>query len=77
MVDMAKAAVTNQRVADALNISDSMVSRIRSGDRRPSIAVMLVIADVFGWSAERQMVAWSIGQYDVAFEGILAEHYDG
>lgn len=76
-MDAMKASVTNQRVADDLGITHSAVSRIRSGDRRPSLTVMLTIHERFDWSLDRQALAWSLGEYAAGFEAVLAEHYDG
>lgn len=71
-----RALITNQRIADDLGVTHSAISRIRSGDRRPSLEVMLKIMDIYGWSLEVQALAWTMGQYSAEFEIYLAEHYD-
>lgn len=69
-----KAAVTNQRVAEDLGITHSMVSRIRSGDRIPSLAVMLTIHE-WGWGLEKQALARKLGTYASDFEALLVTRY--
>lgn len=69
-----KATVTNQRVADDLGITHSMVSRIRSGDRIPSLDVMLKIHE-WGWGLEKQALAKTLGTYAADFEALLVTHY--
>lgn len=71
-----RALVTNQRVADDLGITHSAVSRIRSGDREPSIALGARIAVLFNWSLDDQAKAMRVGNYSVLFEQRLAHKYD-
>lgn len=71
-----RSSVTNQRVADDLGVTHSAVSRIRGGVRRPSLELMLKIAEVFNWPLEAQALAWSLGVYTVGFEDFLGRHYD-
>lgn len=68
--------VTNQRVAEDLNITHSTVSRIRSGDREPSLALMMQIVQLFGWSLNSQAVAIGKERYAEEFEWELKDHYD-
>lgn len=70
-----KAPVTNQRVADDLGITHSMVSRIRSGDRQPSIALGAKIAAMFDWTLDEQAKAMAQGNYGSLFEQRLDHHY--
>lgn len=74
-MDTMKADVTNQRVADDLDITHSAVSRVRSGDRLPSFALMLRIEERIGWDLRDQTDARLLGSYDVAFEKALASNY--
>lgn len=67
--------VTNQRVADRLGINHSTVSRIRSGERHPSIDLMKKIETEYGWDLEKQLRAYGSVVYKREFERILAEHY--
>ena len=45
---------TNPEVGKHIGLSYSGVSRIRSGDRYPSLAVMRKIREVYGWSLADQ-----------------------
>lgn len=71
-----RAQVTNQKVAEDLGITHSMVSRIRSGDREPSLSLMMQIAQLFGWSLDSQATAISNDRYGEEFEWELKDHYD-
>lgn len=46
---------TNPEVGKQLGLSYSGVSRIRSGNRYPSLAVMRKIRDAYAWPIEEQM----------------------
>lgn len=46
--------VTNPEVGKRIGLSYSGVSRIRSGDRYPSLAVMRKIREAYGWSLADQ-----------------------
>lgn len=48
---------TNREVGDRIGLSHSSVSRIRAGERIPSIDVMQVIAREYGWSLDDQAAA--------------------
>ncbi len=77
MGDMAtRSQVTNQKVGEDLGISHSMVSRIRSGDRRPSLEVMLKMHEEWEWPLEAQALSWSLGRYALEFEAMLVKQYD-
>lgn len=71
-----KAAVTNQRVADDIGLTHSAVSRIRSGDRMPSLKVVRRIAAEYGWPIEDQIKSLDPAVYAEAFEALLARRYD-
>lgn len=70
-----RATVTNEQVAKDLGISHSMVSRIRSSDRHPSVPLMSAINRVYGWSFNAQMRVYGEPAYAATFEKILNEHY--
>ena len=63
-----RVAPTNQEVADAITMTHSGVSRIRSGGRLPSIDTMRRIQDVYGWSVQDQIEARARGEYVEEFE---------
>lgn len=71
-----KAPVTNQRVADDLGITHSAVSRIRSGDRLPSLQLVRRIAGQLGWPVDEQVSSLDPKTYAAAFEKVLAKRYD-
>ena len=75
----ARTQVTNGRVAEDLGISESMVSRIRSGDRQPSTELMVKIREVYQWDVTYQAIACVQGTADQTyahqFERVLADHY--
>lgn len=66
-------ALTNGEVAEALGLSESGVSRLRSGDRLPSLSVMQQIEKVYGWSVQGQSNARSAGGWTRAFVSVLAK----
>lgn len=68
-------AVTNGQIARDLKLSDSMVSRIRSGDRLPSFATMQVIERVYNWSLPEQARYRVAGDYAKAFAYRVGQHY--
>ena len=70
-----RALVTNQRVAEDLGITHSAVSRIRSGDRLPSLALVRRIAARYGWRVEDQIEDLDPERYAAAFEAVLAKRY--
>lgn len=72
---MTAAAATNVQIAEAIGMTDSGVSRIRSGDRLPSVAKMVEIEAAFKWSVSDQVRARSAGKYAAKFEEKLADHY--
>jgi transcriptional regulator with XRE-family HTH domain len=67
--------VTNEQIARDLNMSDSMVSRLRSGDRLPSFATMQVIASRYNWPIDQQARARNEGTYAKSFEYMVGLLY--
>lgn len=48
---------TNREVGDRIGLSHSSVSRIRAGERIPSVDVMVVIQTQYGWTLPDQVKA--------------------
>lgn len=71
-----KASVTNQRVAEDLGVTHSMISRIRSSDRFPGLDLLVRISTLLTWSLDDQAKAAQAGRYAEEFEKRLATHYD-
>ena len=67
--------VTNQKVADRLGINHSTVSRIRSGERHPSLNLMRKIEAEYDWDLMAQIRINGTVAYKREFERVLAEHY--
>lgn len=63
--------LTNRGVGDRIGLTHSAISRIRSGGRLPSIAVMRRIETEFGWTIQDQVVSVEAGSYHVDFEKVL------
>lgn len=63
---------TNTEVGARIGLDHSTVSRIRRGERNPSIAVMLKIQDAYDWKIEQQALAALAGKYGEQFEQVLA-----
>lgn len=76
MDTMEKALVTNRRVGEDLGVSHATISRIRSGDRVPSLALMGKIERLTRWKLDRQVRARIEGKYAAQFEVALSRHYD-
>lgn len=72
-----RAPVTNQRVADDLGVTHSAISRIRSGDRLPSLQLVRRIDAVLGWAVDEQVSSLDPEVYAKNFENLLAKRYDG
>lgn len=49
--------------AVALGYTDGMVSRLLSGERRPTLDTMLAVRQLTGWSVENQADALTCGSY--------------
>lgn len=71
------AAVTNPQVGEKIGIGHTGVSRLRSGDRSPSIETMIAIEEAYSWPIGEQIRARRQGKkpYAEAFEAVLASHY--
>lgn len=63
---------TNIEVAERIGLSHSSVSRIRSGDRLPSIDVMANIAESYGWDFTSQVHSRQAGTYADDFEAVIS-----
>jgi transcriptional regulator with XRE-family HTH domain len=61
------ASPTNEELAELLEVSHATVSRIRSGDRLPSLAVMDRIRTLLNWSLDDQADARTRGVYHEQF----------
>lgn len=66
---------TNSDVASRVGLTHSGVSRIRSGARLPSIAVMRRIETVYGWNTQKQIESREQGTYAEDFESALVGQY--
>lgn len=49
--------MNGRQLADTLGASQAHVSRLRSGDRLPSMAMMWAIESALGWPATEQLAA--------------------
>jgi transcriptional regulator with XRE-family HTH domain len=66
--------MTNEEIGKLIGLSHSAVSRLRRGERLPSIQVMLNVQDVFGWAITDQIWVRSYagaGGYGQAFNDEL------
>lgn len=70
-----RAKISNVDVAAKLGVQHTTVSRWRSGDRTPSLAQMLKIADEFDWALELQALSWKLNVYNEGFEAALATKF--
>lgn len=62
---------TNVEVGQRIGLSHSGVSRIRSGDRVPSLARMRDIEREYGWALVAQIESQEKGRYAEDFEDVL------
>jgi transcriptional regulator with XRE-family HTH domain len=62
---------TNAEVGEKIGLTHSAVSRIRSGDRLPSLAAMRAIEKAYGWTRYHQLLARDQHAYAAAFEQII------
>jgi transcriptional regulator with XRE-family HTH domain len=69
--------VNQQQLADRLGVSQAMVSRLLSGDRRPSIALMNRIKDVLGWSLDAQAETMERGEYGQTLRYVMVQAMTG
>lgn len=61
--------MTNQEVANLIGLSHSSVSRIRKGERSPSLGAMVRIDASLDWPIDQQVTAKIEGVYAAYFEG--------
>ena len=69
--------LTNQRVAELIGLTYSAISRLRSGDRQPSITTMYAIESVFDWPVVDQLetrVSMSAAAWSQEFDRRIREH---
>lgn len=60
--------ITNERIAQDIGVTHSMVSRIRSGDRFPSYDTMKQIERAYNWTVADQLKARDEGKYASSLE---------
>jgi len=72
---MTNAAATNREIGEILGLTHAGVSRLRSGDRLPSIDTMFNIEAEYGWKIDAQMRARKKGSYSAEFEQALVQHH--
>lgn len=60
------ARITNQQFADATGLHFTMASRLRSGQRRPSIRTLQRIATVYGLPIQELIDQYNAGRSDPA-----------
>lgn len=73
---MSTPAPTNTAVATRIDLDHSTVSRIRRGERRPSLASMLRIQEQYRWSLADQANSIVNNTYGTDFERILRQEAD-
>lgn len=66
--------MTNQALGQLVGLSHSSVSRLRSGERGTSVAVMLKIEEVFGWDLRDQIARRDDGSYAGKLADVVAEY---
>lgn len=68
-------AATNAAVGAELDLTQSAVSRIRSGTRYPSIRSIKRIAQVYGWPVEEQLklIPAESGTYNTKYAAALEQ----
>lgn len=71
-----RACVTNREVAELLGVTHSAISRIRSGDRMPSLDLMVEVSIKLNWAVEEQAYNRRLNTYRYEFEEVLAREYD-
>lgn len=64
--------MNGRELADRLGISQAMVSRLRSGERKPSFALMRNIRSVTGWTISSQIDALEAGVYPQKLSELLS-----
>lgn len=72
---MSRAKITNKEVGEILKIDHTTVSRYRSGDRVPSLGIMLDIATEFNWDLTLQAISKKADAWHDGFEAALSTMY--
>jgi ribosome-binding protein aMBF1 (putative translation factor) len=72
---MERAAISNSQIGSDIGLDYTTVSRIRSGQRLPSIDVMVEIERVFKWPVAEQVDARTKDCYAEAFEKRLVDQF--
>lgn len=70
-INTTPSTLTNVEIAEALNLSTSGVSRLRSGERFPSLALMRQIELQFKWTISDQVDARFRGMWHSKFDRVL------
>ena len=71
-----QARPTHQVVADELDLTVATVSRLRSGDRLPSLETIMAVKQLTGWGVDEQADAKSGGTYHVELEKQLTAWWE-
>lgn len=74
-MDDMRTDVTNVQVGKDLGVTHVTISRIRSGDRLPSLDLMVKIESLTRWKISAQTRERQGGTYAAAFERALHRHY--
>ena len=61
--------MTGAEAAEVFGCSEATVSRLRSGDRQPSVRLMMEIRRVLSWSIDDQAAAIESGDFHTIFTG--------
>lgn len=72
---MTRANVTNKEIGEKLGLDHTTVSRYRSGERQPSLNVMLNIATELNWDLSLQALSRKAKAWHEGFEAALATAY--
>ena len=67
--------MTNDKIGELIGLSYSAVSRLRRGERLPSVGVMVAISERLGWAVEDQ-VSVRVGQGAGAYSRRLNDYLD-
>jgi transcriptional regulator with XRE-family HTH domain len=66
--------VTNVDLGAKLGISHAQVSRLRSGDRSPTLATLVSVQKTLGWPVADQVKAFEVGTYAAGFEDAIKRY---
>lgn len=70
-----RAAITNVQIGKDIGLDHTTVSRIRSGERLPSIDVMVDVELRYGWRVEQQIKSRLDGTYAEDLETKLVKMF--